>query len=100
MAGRRAPLSFRCQPVRRHRRAQEFVVLTPGAEMERFARAAGERSRWPIRARANVALAAKHGSEITRPLEDVAEATEARPAVREARRTGVDTRAGASPGPP
>ena len=53
--------------------ARAFVVLSPGEEMERFARAAGELAADGPPAIATVlALAAAHGIEITRPLEQLA----------------------------
>ena len=53
--------------------ARAFVVLAPGDEMERFARAAGALAASGAPEIAEVlALAAAHGIEITRPLEEVA----------------------------
>lgn len=60
--------------------ARAFVVLAPGTEMERFARAAGEiTAGGPSELSELLALAAEHGIQITRPLEDVAPATERTP---------------------
>ena len=57
--------------------ALAFVVVSPGAEMERFARAAGAIKRGgPSELAQVMTLAAEHGIEITRPLDDVAHATE------------------------
>ena len=47
-----------------------FVIFSPGAEMERFVRAAGDLGEAGIEA--VLALAAAHGVELTRPLEEVA----------------------------
>ena len=53
--------------------AHAFVVLSPGDEMERFARAAGALAADGTPEIAEIlALAAAHGIEITRPLEEVA----------------------------
>ena len=53
--------------------AHAFVVLSPGDEMERFARAAGALAADGAPEIAEIlALAAAHGIEITRPLEEVA----------------------------
>jgi len=50
--------------------AGAFVVLSPGAEMERFIRGAGALG--APRMEDVLALASAHGIEITRPLEEVA----------------------------
>lgn len=53
-------------------RAHAFVVLSPGDEMERFARAAGALDPDDASLPAKIlAVAAAHGIEITRPLEEV-----------------------------
>jgi mannose-6-phosphate isomerase-like protein (cupin superfamily) len=46
-----------------------FVVFSPGSEMERFVRAAGDLAE--PRVEEVLALAAAHGVELTRPLEEV-----------------------------
>jgi oxalate decarboxylase/phosphoglucose isomerase-like protein (cupin superfamily) len=50
--------------------ATAFVVFTPGAEMERFARAAAELERPEMED--VLRLAAEHGIEMTRPVAEVA----------------------------
>ena len=51
--------------------ARAFVVFTPGAQMERFARAAGELgARGALQVDDVLALAQENGVEITRPVGD------------------------------
>lgn len=53
--------------------AKAFVVLSPGAGMERFIRAAGElAAEGPPRVEQVLAVAEAHGITMTRPLEGVA----------------------------